>query len=74
MLEEIFRNGFDRHCIVALFFFCSDVLIRCVKKDLREMGTKLFLWSMQFLVDRVCKWVYDHGGWVSVFLLSYREF
>lgn len=68
MLTELFRNGIDRYCIVALFYFCSDVLIRCVKAELRILGSKLFFWALDFLIQNVCKWVYDHGGWVSIFL------
>lgn len=65
MLSELFRNGIDKYCIVALFYFCSDVLIRCVKNELHRLGSRLFFWALQFLVQNVCSWVYDHGGWVS---------
>ncbi|XP_054712797.1 apoptosis regulator Bcl-2-like [Uloborus diversus] len=66
MLEEVFKDGINKHCLVALFFFCSDVLIRCLKRKMTQLGTELFLWSTQFVVERVCKWVYEHGGWAKV--------
>lgn len=72
LLNAIFKDGITRECIVALFFFCSDVLIRCVKQELREQGVKLLLWSMRYLKERVCRWVYENGGWERVFSNIYN--
>ncbi|GIY56756.1 uncharacterized protein CEXT_382771 [Caerostris extrusa] len=66
MLDEVFKHGITKHHLVALFFFCSDVLVRCVKAKLRELGLNLFKWSIQYIVDRVCKWIAENGGWEKV--------
>lgn len=72
LLNEIFKNGIDKHCIVALFFFCSDILKRCVRQQLNELGSQLFWWSMRYVADSVCRWVYKHGGWERVFSNLYN--
>ncbi|GBN14655.1 hypothetical protein AVEN_236480-1 [Araneus ventricosus] len=63
LCEEVFLHGFTRENIIALFFFCADVLIRCVKSEMKDIGIKLFKWALKYVVDRVCAWVAKHGGW-----------
>ncbi|KAG8178597.1 hypothetical protein JTE90_019703 [Oedothorax gibbosus] len=66
LLEEVFRDGITSHNLIALFFFCSDVLIRCVRLKLRDIGMNLFRWSLMYITDKVVKWVHDNGGWENV--------
>ncbi|KAF8788502.1 Apoptosis regulator Bcl-2 like protein [Argiope bruennichi] len=63
ILEEVFRQGVNKYNVVALFYFCADVLIKCVKSQLKDIGIKLFKWAIQYIVNRVCAWVARHGGW-----------
>ncbi|XP_035227592.1 uncharacterized protein LOC118199843 isoform X1 [Stegodyphus dumicola] len=70
-LEEVFRNGIDRTRLVAVFFFCCDILRRCLRQNMMNLGWQLFTWSRQFVVDRICSWVYEHGGWERLFEKSY---
>ncbi|KFM65908.1 Apoptosis regulator Bcl-2, partial [Stegodyphus mimosarum] len=70
-LEEVFRNGIDRTRLVAVFFFCCDILRRCLRQNMMNLGWQLFTWSRQFVVDRICTWVYEHGGWERLFEKSY---
>ncbi|GFR28542.1 uncharacterized protein TNCT_550851 [Trichonephila clavata] len=71
LLDETFKEKIDKYNVIALFFFCSDVLIRCIKNKLKQLGLNLFKWSLTFIADRVCRWVAAHGGWggyISKFL------
>ncbi|CAL1299708.1 unnamed protein product [Larinioides sclopetarius] len=63
MCEQVFLHGVTRENVIALFFFCADVLIKCVRSQMKDIGIKLFKWALQFVVDRVCAWVAQHGGW-----------
>lgn len=61
-LDELFTDGITKERIVVLFFFCSDVVVRAYSNP--ESLRNLFMWSLEFIFDRVCGWVRDHGGWV----------
>ncbi|XP_042895882.2 bcl-2-like protein 1 [Parasteatoda tepidariorum] len=63
LLEEVFRHGINVYNIVALFYFCSDILIRSVKMELARIGTNLFRWALLYISEQVCRWVYENGGW-----------
>ncbi|GFY45739.1 uncharacterized protein TNIN_166791 [Trichonephila inaurata madagascariensis] len=71
LLDETFKEKIDKYNVIALFFFCSDVLVRCIKNKLKQLGMDLFKWSLKFIAERVCRWVAAHGGWggyISKFL------
>lgn len=63
LLNETFKEKIDKYNVIALFFFCSDVLIRCIKNKLKELGINLFRWSLRFIAERVCRWIAANGGW-----------
>lgn len=67
ILGELFRGGINKYKIVSLFYFCSDVLLRCIQHQLHQLGSKLFFWALEFLLKNICRWVQDHGGWERVF-------
>ncbi|GFS95633.1 uncharacterized protein NPIL_126401 [Nephila pilipes] len=70
LLNETFKEKIDKFNVIALFFFCSDVLIRCVKNKLKELGLNLFRWSLKFIAERVCRWIAERGGW-GIFIPEY---
>ncbi|XP_005100743.1 apoptosis regulator BAX [Aplysia californica] len=66
LLSQIFcEGGITRERIVVLFFFCSDVAIQALRA-----GKNLFMtflnWSLTFISEKICTWVYQHGGWGQV--------
>lgn len=72
-LNELFSNGISRERIVVLLFFCSDIVVRAYNNPLSNFK-KLYNWFLQYIIDKVCTWVQDHGGWVgnkvTVFLIA----
>lgn len=64
LLCELFHDGIvRRERIVTLFFFCTDVVIRALKQKIASQVHHLFTWSMNFITERVCRWVQEQGGW-----------
>ncbi|OTF71869.1 apoptosis regulator BAX-like protein [Euroglyphus maynei] len=64
-LEELFANGITRERIVVLFFFCSDVVVRAYTNRMASFK-RLFNWFLNYILNRVCGWVANHGGWKVV--------
>nr|KAG5690688.1 hypothetical protein BaRGS_013474 [Batillaria attramentaria] len=57
LLTELFAaGGITKERIVVLFFFCSDVAIRCLKRG-AELCSQFITWSMSFITEKVCSWV-----------------
>ena len=66
-LEELFVDGITRERIVVLFFFCSDVVVRAYNNRLASFK-RLFNWFLNYILNRICGWIANHGGWVCVFI------
>ncbi|XP_035232980.1 apoptosis regulator BAX-like [Stegodyphus dumicola] len=66
-LSDYFKDSPDKWCLLSLFYYCSDVLLRCIKEGKNTLAKQFFLWCLEFMVQKVCKWVYEHGGWEKVF-------
>jgi len=66
LLEELFCGGISRMRIVVLFFFCSDVAIRALKNDVIAYFQRFVTWAFQYIADKICTWVAQHGGWEKV--------
>lgn len=62
-LNELFSTGISRERIVVLLFFCSDIVVRAYNNPLANFK-RLFNWFLEYIIDKVCDWVKDHGGWV----------
>lgn len=66
LLTALFNPGGITHSrIIVLFFFCSDVAIRCLKSGI-NLFKRFMCWSYQYFAEYVCDWVREHGGWVAV--------
>ncbi|KAK0044150.1 apoptosis regulator BAX [Biomphalaria pfeifferi] len=52
--------------IVFIFFFCSDVILRCSEIN-RDIFRQYFEWTNEFLTHSISVWIYEHGGWGTVF-------
>ncbi|KAK7475127.1 hypothetical protein BaRGS_00033619 [Batillaria attramentaria] len=73
LLTELFAaGGITKERIVVLFFFCSDVAIRCLKRG-AELCSQFITWSMSFITEKVCSWVRSHGGWGAVMGSSFNS-
>ncbi|KAL8561295.1 hypothetical protein ACOMHN_047150 [Nucella lapillus] len=67
LLKGLFgRGGTTREGIVVLFFFCSDVALRCLTDKGAEGFEQFVAWSLSFISESVCAWVRSHGGWAKV--------
>ncbi|KFM73724.1 Apoptosis regulator BAX, partial [Stegodyphus mimosarum] len=66
-LSDYFKDSPDKWCLLSLFYYCSDVLLRCIHEGKNTLAREFFRWCLEFMVERVCKWVYEHGGWEKVF-------
>ncbi|KAH3830553.1 hypothetical protein DPMN_103798 [Dreissena polymorpha] len=66
MLSELLKGGITRHKIIVLFFFCVDVTIAAMYRTI-ELCRDLVQWSLEFIVEKVCSWVQNNGGWGAVF-------
>lgn len=73
LLSELFAaGGITKERIVVLFFFCSDVAIRCLK-GAAELCAQFVSWSISFITEKVCSWVRSHGGWGEVMGSSFNS-
>ncbi|KAG0715930.1 Bcl-2-like protein 1 [Chionoecetes opilio] len=66
LCTELFYDGITRERIVALFTFVGDVAVHQVKLRGEELIHRLMKWSLKYLVEHVCRWVQEAGGWVAV--------
>ncbi|KAG7168218.1 uncharacterized protein LOC121867532 [Homarus americanus] len=64
LCSELFKDGITRERIVALFTFVGDVAVHQVRLQGQEFLQLLMQWSLKYLVDNICKWVQDNGGWI----------
>jgi len=62
-LDELFGNGISRERIVVLLFFCSDVVVRAYNNPWANFK-QLFVWIRDYIINKICEWVKNHGGWV----------
>lgn len=70
LLSALLPDGITKERIVVLFFFCADVAIATLKKSATQgvdLCRQFVRWSLDFIMDRVCTWVQEHGGWGVVF-------
>ncbi|KAL8575385.1 hypothetical protein ACOMHN_000001 [Nucella lapillus] len=73
LLTELFAaGGITKERIVVLFFFCSDVAIRSLKRG-ADLCRQFLGWSFSFITDSVCSWVRSHGGWGEVMSSSFNS-
>jgi hypothetical protein len=61
LLQE---GGVTSERVVVLFFFCSDLAIRALRKHLSSMFDYIIYWSQQYIMRNFSVWVQEHGGWV----------
>lgn len=66
LCAELFYDGITRERIVALFTFVGDVAVHQVRIKGEELIHRLIKWSLKYLVEHVCRWVQEAGGWVAV--------
>lgn len=66
LCAELFYDGITRERIVALFTFVGDVAVHQVRMKGEELIHLLMKWSFRYLVEHVCRWVQEAGGWVAV--------
>lgn len=67
LLQNLFQGGnVTRERILVLFFFCSDVAILTIQRHCQGLLRQLTKWAILFIRDKVCSWVYEHGGWSVV--------
>ncbi|KAK4319970.1 hypothetical protein Pmani_009129 [Petrolisthes manimaculis] len=66
LCAELFSDGITRERIVALFTFVGDVAIHQVQHRGGQFLGILLEWSLKYLVDHVCRWVQEAGGWMTV--------
>lgn len=60
------QDGITRERIVALFTFVGDVAVHQIRMKGEELIHLLMKWSFRYLVEHICRWVQEAGGWVSV--------
>ncbi|XP_076465130.1 apoptosis regulator BAX-like [Babylonia areolata] len=73
LLTELFAaGGITKERIVVLFFFCSDVAIRSLRRG-AHLCQQFLRWSFSFVTDSVCSWVRSHGGWGEVMSSSFNS-
>lgn len=65
LLQELFEGGITREKIVTLFFYCTDVAIRAASFA-QELVVQLLGWSFSYIINTVCRLVYELGGWDDV--------
>ena len=67
LLTELFLgDGVTRERILVLFFFCSDLAIRTLKQQAVNIFQRCLEWSQRYIIERVCLWVQEQGGWVGI--------
>lgn len=67
LMEGFFQDGsVTSHRIIVLFTFCSDVIVFAVKKLAKELFTKFLDWAIDYIINKVCAWVAENGGWDKV--------
>ena len=67
LLTEMFSGqGVTRERIVVLFCFIGDLAAHALLSDF-SLFERCMKWAMNFVVDVVCAWVRQVGGWVSYF-------
>lgn len=71
LLEALFRDGFSKERLIALFFFCLYLIMRAITEHRARLFQDLFMWSIHFIKGNVCRWVYDQGGWGRVLTKFY---
>lgn len=71
LLYALFRDGFSKERLIALFFFCFYLIMRAITEHKSRLFQDLFVWSLQYIRNNVCKWVYEQGGWGRVLKQAY---
>lgn len=66
LCTELFMGGITRERIVALFTFVGDVAVFHVRRQGQQFLHVLMTWSWKYLVDHICRWVKEAGGWGAV--------
>ncbi|XP_068251131.1 uncharacterized protein [Palaemon carinicauda] len=66
LCTELFMGGITRERIVALFTFVGDVAVFHVRRQGQQFLQVLMTWSWKYLVDYICRWVKEAGGWGAV--------
>lgn len=66
LMSELFRDGYSGERLVTLFFFCSDLVLRALRRSVAELRWRVVAWVWEFFRDRVCTWVRERGGWEAV--------
>jgi hypothetical protein len=61
LLQE---GGVTSERVVVLFFFCSDLAIRALRKNLRDRFDFITYCSQRYIMEKFSVWVQEHGGWV----------
>ena len=63
--------------VIVLFFFCADLAIRSLSESATEIFHNLMQWIQKYIVQKLCVWVQEHGGWVrmttSVFIFIFVQ-
>lgn len=67
LLNAMFADGVTKAGIVTLFFFCCDLMSRAAHSGGLTMLSRVLQWSFKYILDQLCRWVAERGGWVTVF-------
>ncbi|CAL1527971.1 unnamed protein product [Lymnaea stagnalis] len=71
-LENLLQDGeITANKILLLFFFCSDAAVHALPLSW-ERFSQIFQWSILFISEHVCLFVYDTGGWSKAFPASMK--
>lgn len=66
LCTELFMGGITRERIVALFTFVGDIAVYHVRRQGHQFLQVLMRWSWRYLVDHICRYVKEAGGWGAV--------
>nr|CAD7255842.1 unnamed protein product [Timema shepardi] len=67
------KNGVTSERVVALFFFCSDLALRALRDNWRDLFHRLVQWTQVYIMSTLSVWVQKHGGWEVALRVSHSS-
>ncbi|KFM81864.1 Bcl-2-like protein 1, partial [Stegodyphus mimosarum] len=61
----VFKDGVNGYTIVAFFSFCKHLFLRAIR-SVRDSAVEVYRWTTSFIIDKICPWVEEQGGWMKV--------
>ena len=64
LMSELFiDHGITSERIMVLFIFCSDMALSNLEQAAIALFQQCIKWTWDFIAEKICTWVKEHGGW-----------